>query len=251
MSLKPYYEDEQAGIVLYHGDCRDVLPTLEDGSVDVLITDPPYQTLDVEVASGTTTRLVSRDQFSGKRLAASDGASWFATLSPDEVVSVVLSCDRLLKDDGARYVFTDVKSGLSLLPRLACRNVIVWDKQTIGMGYAWRRMHEWIGYTPMPKHKLRDMSFGDIIRCPGVREKAHPTEKPPVVASKLIHNSTDSGGMVLDIFAGVGSTLLAARMQGRRAIGIELDERFCEIAAQRLSQGVLFSPTPEPEGVSA
>lgn len=234
--MTPYYSE--AGITIYHGDCREVLPSI--GPVDCLITDPPYQTLDVEVSSGTTTRLVSRDQFSGKRLAASDGESWFSTIPPDEVVSIVLGCDRLLGDSGARYVFTDVKSGLLLLPQMGCRNVLVWDKMQIGMGYAWRRMHEWIGYTPMPKHRLREKGYGDIIRVPGVKDKVHPTEKPPEVAQKLIRNSTDVGGLVLDIFAGVGSTLVAAKIEGRRAIGIEIEERYCEIAANRLRQGVLF-----------
>lgn len=227
--MKPYYE--QDGVTLYHGDCREVLPGL--GVVNAVITDPPYQTLDAEVSVGTTTRLAS----------SADANTWFSTLSADAVLSVLRTCRELLQDDAAMYIFTDVKSGLALLPQLECRNVIVWDKGKIGMGYAWRRMHEWIGYSPMPKHKLRSMAMGDIIRVPGVQEKVHPTEKPVAAITPLVRNSTDIGATILDPFAGVGSTLLAAQIEGRRAIGIEIEERYCEIAANRLRQGVLFGAT--------
>jgi site-specific DNA-methyltransferase (adenine-specific) len=233
--MKPYYERD--GITIYHGDCREVLPML--GPVDVTITDPPYQSLDVQVGKGTTTRLVSRDQFSGKRLAASDGGPWFGTLAPCEILTILDGCRGLLRDTGALYVFGDVKSGLALFPGWT-RNVIVWDKGKLGMGYAWRRMHEWIAYQPMKAHKLRDMSLGDIIRCPGVEDKQHPTEKPLGVITPLIRNSTDPGETILDPFMGSGTTLRAAKDLGRRAVGIELEEKWCEVAAKRLSQEVLL-----------
>jgi site-specific DNA-methyltransferase (adenine-specific) len=231
--VQPYYE--QDGITIYHGDCRDVLPQV--GAVDLIITDPPYQSLDVEVDKGTTTRLVSRDKFSGKRLAASDGPAWFGTLTDSEVSSVLDMCRLLLSASGAAYTFTDVKSGLRLLT--GARNVIVWDKQSIGMGYAWRRSHEWIGYEPQPDHALRDLSLGDIIRCPTVHDKRHPTEKPVEVVAPLIVNSSDKGDLILDPFMGSGTTLVAAKRLGRRAIGIEINEKYCEIAAKRLAQSVL------------
>ena len=234
--MTPYYDDSK-GIQIFLGDCRDVLPTL--GPVDAVITDPPYQSLDVQVGKGTTTRLVSKDQFSGKRLAASDGASWFGTLAPCEILTILEDCRRLIRDTGALYVFGDVKSGLELFPGWT-RNVIVWDKQAIGMGYAWRRMHEWIAYQPMKAHRLRDMSLGDIIRCPGVEEKQHPTEKPVGVIKPLILNSTDPGETILDPFMGSGTTLRAAKDLGRRCIGIELEEKWAEVAAKRLAQEVLI-----------
>jgi site-specific DNA-methyltransferase (adenine-specific) len=230
--IKPYYSDGSVCLIL--GDCRDVLPLLPPA--DLLLTDPPYQSLNVEVGHDTTTRLLRRDQFGGKRLAASDGPSWFGTLPILEVRAILDAC--CIKNDGAGYVFADVKTGLQLFPGLV-RNVIVWDKGTIGMGYAWRRMHEWIGYYPMPQHCLRDQSLGDIIRVQFVTGgKLHPTEKPLAVLYPLILNSTDADGVILDPFCGSGTTLRAAKDLGRRAIGIEIEERYCEIAARRLSQEV-------------
>lgn len=223
------------GITLIHGDAREV-DALE---ADCLITDPPYQSLDVEVSTGTTTRLVRRDAFRGKLLAASDGRAWFDTLDDGEIVSVVERMHGWLPAHGASYVFSDVKSGLRLFAQLPVRNVIVWDKEVIGMGYGWRRMHEWIGYLPREKHVLNDRGAGDIIRCPGVARKLHPTEKPLGVITPLIAKSSRAGQCILDPFAGGGATLLAAKKLGRRAIGIELEERWCEVAANRLLQNVL------------
>lgn len=236
--MKPYYE--QDGITIYHGDCREVLPLLAGQSFAALITDPPYRSLDIDVCRGTTTRLVNGGGFASRKGDRIGSGEWFQTLSDEELQAVLAACDFLMPSTGTAYVFADVKTGLALFPTLPVRNVIVWDKTTIGMGYAWRRMHEWIAYCPKSDHKLRRPGFGDIIRCPGVDEKFHPTEKPVGVITPLILNSTDEGDAILDPFAGAGSALLAARLAGRRAVGIECDERFCEIAAARLRQGILF-----------
>jgi len=235
----PYYHDEAAGITIYHGDCQEILPLMEMASVDLVLTDPPYQSLDVEVSHGTTTRLARRDELAGKRLASSNGKRWFSTLSSEALGGTWSECQRVLCETGALYVFADVKSGLELFPRLSPANVLVWDKGRLGMGYNWRRMHEWVAFCPMPKHRLRDQCMGDILRFAGVDEKQHPTQKPTGVLKRIMANSTDGDALVLDPFMGTGSTLRAAKDLGRRAIGIEIEERYCEIAARRLQQSVL------------
>lgn len=235
MSLPdPFYDRD--GIVIYHGDAREIVPMLEAGSIDLVLTDPPYQSLDVEVSHGTTTRLVSRDVFGGKRLAAKDGTAWFATLSPNDVLNLVGECQSLLKSTGALYLFADVKSGLELFPSLKPANVIVWDKGKLGMGFHWRRMHEWIAFCPGIEHTTRDKALGDIQRFAGVINKRHPTEKPVGLLQRIIINSSDPGAVVLDPFMGSGSTLFAAMATGRRAIGIDISERHCRTAVQRLQQ---------------
>lgn len=230
MSAQPYYQDDS--VTLYHGDCREILPEL--ATVDLIVTDPPYRSLDANVLAGTTTRLVKR---SGKRLAATDD-EWFATLSEDEIAAILSTACALLSSSGAMYVFADVKTGLVLFPRLLPKNVLVWDKQRIGMGYSWRRMHEWIAYCPRPAHELRDQGLGDILRCPTPDDKCHPTEKPTGAIVPILRNSSDPRAVVLDPFAGSGAVLVAAKSMDRRAIGIELSERHCETIAQRLSQNV-------------
>lgn len=109
-----------------------------------------------------------------------------------------------------------------------------WDKGHIGMGYSWRRMHEWIAYCPMKAHKLRDMSMGDIIRCGGVQDKQHPTEKPVYAITPLIINSTDPDALILDPFLGSGTTAVACIRTGRRFLGFELDRGYFAIAQRRI-----------------
>lgn len=237
--MTPYFERD--GVTIYHGDCREVLPVL--GLVDLVVTDPPYRSLDIDVIRGTTTRLVGgKNRRAGNRI--DSAGPWFATLNDDELVASLELARGRLDDDGAMYVFADVKTGLAVFPRLAPSNVLVWDKERIGMGYSWRRCHEWIAYCPQPAHRLRSAALGDIIRASAGRDKQHPTEKPRAVIAPLLRNSTDPGGLVLDPFMGSGTTLRAALDLGRRAIGIEIEERYCEIAARRLDQMVLPLAVP-------
>lgn len=235
--MTPY--SDRHGITIYHADCRQALPDMPPGSVDLILTDPPYQSLDVAVSQGTTTRLLPRDRFTGKRLASAAGKGWFTTLPNEEIVRVLRMWMTKLRETGALYAFADVKTGLAVFPPLQPTNVLVWDKQRIGMGFHWRRMHEWIAFSPMPKHRLRSKSLGDMLRCPPGKHTFHPTQKPLAVLRTLILNSTAPGDLIVDPFMGVGTTLLAAKELGRRAVGIEIDERFCACAAgqlERLSQ---------------
>jgi site-specific DNA-methyltransferase (adenine-specific) len=210
--VKPYFD--HCGITIYHGDCREIFPRLHD--VALIVTDPPYFWRDRHRSS----------------------LEWFRILEDDELELVLADARRLLPTDGVLYVFTDVRTGIRLFPALDPANILVWDKGRIGEGEAWRRMYEWIAYCPGPAHRLRDGGLGNIIRCAPPRQKQHPTEKPVAVVSALIENSSDPGDLVLDPFMGSGSTLLAAQSLGRRAIGIEIEERYCEIAAARLARGI-------------
>jgi DNA modification methylase len=105
--------------------------------------------------------------------------------------------------------------------------------QTIGMGYAWRRMHEWILYCPNSDHVLADNARGDIIRCP-VGDKEHPTQKPVNVVVPLILNSSPADGLVLDPFCGSGTVGVACVRTGRRFIGVESGEKYAAMARDRI-----------------
>ncbi len=134
--MNPYYQDEY--VTLYCGDCRDILPTV--GTFDLVVTDPPYRSLDIDVIRGTTTRLVGGGTRAGRKRSAANRMgqedAWFATLSDTDLLEILAACDALLAPTGAMYVFADVKTGLALFPRLAPKNVIVWDKLTIGRRHA-------------------------------------------------------------------------------------------------------------------
>jgi len=198
--------------------------------VDLIITDPPYTSLDVYFKS-----------FKGKRLALDDPDHWFDTLSDVVIVQLLKRLKRrYLKDTGALYCFADVKTGLQIFPPLNPRNVIVWDKVRIGMGGQWRRMHEWIAYCPKSKHVLQHgTELGDIIRCSTPKNKQHPTEKPPGVILPLLRNSSASvDDVVFDPFLGGGNVLYTAKALGRKAIGCDIKEKWCEVAASTLARGL-------------
>ena len=166
---RAYYSDDS--VVLIHGDCLDVLASLDDKTVDTVLTDP-------------LTALESAD--------------------------------------------------------LRQHPIVVWDKATLGMGAFFRNQHEFIVHLSAgtPTEALR-RDIPNVIRVPKVRDGEHPTEKPDELLRILLSVVSPAGGVVLDPFAGSGSTLFAAKGSGRRAIGVEADERYAEIAARRLSQDAL------------
>lgn len=225
--MSPYYQDQFATI--YLGDANTIIrKVLSPYSIDLIITDPPYQSLDDWFKS-----------FKGKRLALSDPEFWFTTISDESIIKMLQRLKRrYLKESGALYCFSDVKSGLHIFPALKPDNVLVWDKLHIGMGGNWRRMHEWIAYCSNRMHVLRHRTeMGDIIRVAKPCNKIHPTEKPLEVVIPLLINSSDVGNLVFDPFMGSGTTLLAAKTLGRFAIGCDVDEKWCMLAAGRLARG--------------
>ncbi len=219
--MEPYYSDES--VVLYHGDCREVTEWL---TADVLVTDPPYG-------------MAYHDRL-GRHLAIAGDDD---TQARDDVLTawgskpaLVFGTWRIAKPEGVK-------------------NVLVWDKGTdLGMGVStpWGLSHEEVyvlGEWPalVPGGRVREggtpSRVPSVLRVPkpnnasATRVLEHPTPKPVSLLERLIQRCPP--GLVADPFVGSGSTLVAARALGRRAIGVEIDERYCEIAARRLDQGVL------------
>ena len=222
--MKPYYSDDR--VTLYHGDCLTVTEWL---TADVLVTDPPYG---MAFVSGHRRRGPSRPIVGDESTAARDA---------------ILS----MWDDRPALVF-----GTWRMPRPdSTRTVIVWDKgDSPGMGaldLPWGLSHEEVyvmgrGWPVLPNGGRRreggvPRRDPSIIRATLVNSQAadrpdHPTPKPVPLMAQLIAKTS---GTIADPFAGSGSTLVAAKQLGRHAIGVELEERYAEIAARRLSQDVL------------
>lgn len=242
--MTPYYEDDL--VTLYHGDALAVLPQLS--GVDLFFTSPPYNL-------GTTNGGPS-GMHAGS-LAARDLAGGY--LSYDDAMPqqdydawqriVVLSMWRALSDEGAIFYNHKprVQDGIAALPTdygtgLPLRQVITWDRGT-GMNFSERFFlpkSEWIVVWAKPSWKLSGRSasqLGDVWKVPPESAAHHPAPFPVALPTKAIA-STDAR-VVCDPFAGSGTTLRAAKDCGRRAIGVELDERYCEMTAKRLSQEVL------------
>jgi site-specific DNA-methyltransferase (adenine-specific) len=221
------------GWTLIHGDCLDVLPTLDTGSVDLIVTDPPYG---IGYASSRTTR----NGGGPRKSRASFGQDVFNA-------EWLLDAARMLKDGGALYLCTrwDVihlwrkaieDAGLSVAQRL------VWDKSHWGMGdlrYFGSQIED-VLFAVKGEHRLlwdkRQGNVWKVWRGEVWRDGFcdHPTQKPVALMQKAVELSCPVGGVVLDPFMGSGTTGVACLQTGRRFIGIELDAAYFEIARQRL-----------------
>jgi site-specific DNA-methyltransferase (adenine-specific) len=251
--VKPYYS--QDGIEIYHGDCRDVLPALEPESVRLLWTDPPYghNNQDGDLQSARV-----RDAVAGARVRPTIA---IANDSPEEMRDVVsamldLSAPLLSRDCCCCCCCCAGGGGPSVtFAWLADRmdrngfeffHAVVWDKSSRGHGLGWRfrRDYEFVMVAHRSGGKLswtdQDAAVPNIWSFTPPGNVFHPTEKPVALIGQFIDLTTSPGDLVLDPFVGSGSTLVAAKQLGRRGIGIEQHERYCEIAANRLNQGVLF-----------
>ena len=249
--MKPYYE--QDGITIYNGDCLDVMASMADGSVDVIWSDPPY-------GHGNA----DGDLLSRRAEAVGDGiASAHVAIANDRhdtmravVDGMLTHAARVLNPDcccccccccggGPSPTFAWVASRMDR-DGLAFFHSVIWDKRNPGMGWRFRRQHEMVMVAHRTKARLRwnadERAVPNIMSYSPPRDRLHPNEKPLDFVKAFLAAVSQTGDLVLDPFMGSGTTLRAAKDLGRRAIGIELDERYCEIAANRLRQGVLFGP---------
>jgi len=238
--VTPYYEDDS--VTLYHGDCLDVMASLPEASVDTVLTDPPYS------SGGRRENSRSLRKSMTRRVEDDDWIRGDAMSTPG-FVFLLRECGiqwrRVLRPGGHVLTFIDWRMAPNLGAALETADLrqhptLVWDKATLGMGAIFRNQHEFIVHmsagTPIDPQR-RDVP--NVLRFAKVRDGDHPTEKPAALLQTLLSVVSPSGALVLDPFAGSGSTLSAAKDTGRRAIGIEADERYCEIAAKRLAQDVL------------
>jgi len=211
--MTPYYERD--GIQIFHGDCRDILPTLPP--VDLVLTDPPYGI--------------------GLEDHRNRGYDW------------------MIQGDSSWELGESVLELLSLLPTVTFapvkrlwsgdwRQVLVWDKgPAVGSGgdpsTCFKQTAELIQFRNTgPLNGNRDSA---VLRfwVGQTNYHDHPVQKPISLLRYLVEKFSHTNDLILDPFMGSGTTLRAAKDLGRRAIGIEIEERYCEIAVKRLAQEVL------------
>lgn len=243
--LEPYYED--SSVTIYHGDCLCVLPTL--GLVDLIFTSPPYNL-------GRESSFTSGRKNGAWR--AADRVEGIAYEDHEDTMdlgayerwqrTVLSACWECLSDVGAifynhkpRILGRELWTPLAVNPGLPLRQIVIWDR---GNGFNWvptafMPMHEWVVIYAKDAWRLRARgasAIGDVWRVAPDQGNPHPAPFPLALPARAI--AAAAPRLVLDPFAGSGTTLRAAKDHGCRAIGIEKSERYCEIAARRCAQEV-------------
>ena len=228
--MTPFYAED--GITLYCGDCRDV--DLPDASVDLVLTDPPYgqQITHLRGVSAQTVNIRADGARQGMRVVRQALKHSEPSWSPD--AHLLVFCHWESWPD-----FYD-----SIAPLAAIKNALIWWKNRGGMGdceMEYARDYEVLLYGTRGRRKmLGKRPTAVIVGHPPVgTDRVHPTEKPVSLLRALIERHCPPDGLVFDPFVGSGSTLVAAKLSGRRAVGVEIEERYCVIARDRLRQGVL------------
>jgi len=205
--VKPYYEDTRAGITIYKGDCREILPSLPP--VDLVLTDPPYG--------------IGADSHQGpaKHGWKQYGKVGWDLAKPERwVIEMAISKGRHGIVWGGNYFELPPKMGW-----------LVWDKGQRDFSLADCEL----AWTT----ENRAARVFDYSRAKAIQDgKEHPTQKP-VELMRWCMTLFEDCKTILDPFTGSGTTLRAAKDLGRKAIGIEIEEKYCEIAAKRLAQEVL------------
>jgi site-specific DNA-methyltransferase (adenine-specific) len=248
----------QAGdVTLYMGDCLEILPTLAAGSVDAVVTDPPYghnnnNNGDLiarwEAALGRGDYDAERDD----RPIANDGAE------ANEIVRAMFAeTARILKPGccccccgggggGPDPQFARWSLWIDATPGLEFKQMVVWDKGPMGMGWHYRRSYEtvlvaqrsgaacaWFDDSRRVENVIRPGDYG--IRKIIPSKEHHPTQKPVELAAHFIKLHTQPGAIVLDPFMGSGTTGVACVQTGRRFVGIEIEPKYFDIAVRRIT----------------
>ncbi|HYF46014.1 MAG TPA: site-specific DNA-methyltransferase, partial [Acidimicrobiales bacterium] len=235
----------------YHGDCLEVMAALEPG-FDLVFTSPPYN---LGESSGGDFKGIKRDaksKWDGGRLADGYGAHSDRMPYPEYVEwqkRVLGACWRLLSPAGAvfynhkpRVQDGIVRLPLDLNPGLPVRQIVIWARAG-GINFSpafYLPTHEWIVVFAKAGWALKSKGasgVGDVWEITQEQGNPHPAPFPVQLPGRALE--TTGARSVLDPFCGSGTTLLAAKLAGVRGVGIELEERFCEMAARRLSQETL------------
>jgi site-specific DNA-methyltransferase (adenine-specific) len=218
----PNFELAQADAVAF-------LRGLPSESVDLLVTDPAYESLEKHRAIGTTTRL---------KVSAGSSNPWFHIFPNARFGELFEEVHRVLKRDTHFYLMCDPETAFIAKPIAEQAGFkfwkpLVWDKCRIGMGYHYRARYEFVLFFEKGKRRLADLGIADVLPVPPVRG-GYPAEKPSALSEILIGQSSSFGELVVDPFMGSGSCGVAALKLGRRYAGNDVSPESLKLARERL-----------------
>ena len=213
--MKPYYEEP--GITIYHGDCREILPTLP--KVDLVLTDPPYGISEAAGKNKSRSKCATSKDYGNDTWDNAPPPEWLFGLMIEKSVNQIIFGGNYFK-----------------LPLSPCW--LVWDKDNGATDFADAEL----AWTNLPKavRLLKWRWQGMLQENMAHKEfRDHPTQKPVPVMKWALSHAGDVK-TCLDPFMGSGTTLVACKQAGVSCIGIEREEKYCEIAVKRLAQGCLW-----------
>lgn len=232
---------------LYNGDCLEIMKQIPDGSVDMVVTDPPYK---MNHSTGGRTSIGFEDRWRGNIKAGNTEMGFNTKISFSQWLPDVY---RVLKPKGHCYVFCNDKNLLQLLidsknVGLKESNVLVWVKNNACPNRYYMKNCEFIAFMYKGNAKpIKNMGDKAAVACNNIigKKKKHPTEKPVDLLERFIVNSSCEGDIILDPFMGAGSSGVACVNTRRRFIGIELETKYFKIASERIENAA-----NEPEQLS-
>jgi len=210
-------------------DAVEWLEGLPERSLDLVVTDPAYESLEKHRAVGTTTRLAQSKASSNE---------WFPIFENVRFDSLFAALYRALKDDAHLYFFCDHETAFVAKPAgekagFTFWKPIVWDKRTMGMGYHYRARYELVLFFEKGKRRLEDLSVPDVLQHDRVRG-AYPTEKPVSLLEVFVRQSSAPGQLVADPFSGSAATGEAALQLGRSYWGADVADAAIRRGRERL-----------------
>lgn len=219
-------------IELWYGDCLEVMKNIPDGSIDLVVTDPPYKTTSRGSSGGTGGILKEEINKRGKVFKHNDIEfnEWLPELY------------RVLKDTGHAYIMSNNKNLKNMLMEIEnvgfnIYKTLIWAKNSPITNMYYMDSHEYIIFCRKGKAKrINNCGTKSVLNVDNPRNKVHPTEKPVELMEVLVNNSSLDGEVVLDPFMGSGTTGVACKNLNRKFIGIELDENYFNIAKERIEK---------------
>jgi site-specific DNA-methyltransferase (adenine-specific) len=225
-------------------DAVAFLRKLPAESVDLVVTDPAYESLEKHRAVGTTTRL---------KVSAGSSNPWFSVFPNARFAELFAEVFRVLKRDTHFYLMCDQETAFIAKPVAEQAGFkfwkpLVWDKLSIGMGYHYRARYEFVMFFEKGKRRLADLGIPDVLKVPRVRG-GYPAEKPSALSEILIGQSSIAADLVVDPFMGSGSSGVAALKLGRRYAGNDVSADSLKLARERLlaAGGLEGSVIVQPE----
>lgn len=220
---------EEVNFQLEQADAVEFLRTLPAESVDLLVTDPAYESLEKHRAVGTTTRL---------KVSAGSSNPWFSVFPNARFGELFAEVHRVLKRDTHFYLMCDPETAFIAKPLAEAAGFkfwkpLVWDKRSIGMGYHYRARYEFVLFFEKGKRRLADLGIADVLEVPRIRG-GYPAEKPSALFEILLSQSCSPGELVVDPFMGSGSVGAASLKLSRRFVGNDISADSLKLARERL-----------------